>query len=450
MLVVALTITHEAAAQSRTSTAASAAAQSVSDSSPTSLGELLQRAVSASPIVHAARARLMAARARERPAGARPDPMLMAAVVNLPVTAPSFTNDEMTMKMVGIGQSIPYRGKLALRRRVAEFESQAAEASLAMARLDVMRMVKEAYYELAYLDRALDLLEQNGTVLGEIVAVSEARYSSGVGGQQEVLTSRVEAARVAATASTLLEQRRAVLAGLNAVLDRPSSSPVDQPAIPERIVRAAVEKDPSAIRFAAKTAGARAAGSPIPDLAVLEATSDRRSPLLREQDARFAAQSARVALAARDYKPDIDVSVQYGQRQQLRDMLTVQVSMPLQLRRADIQAQRVAEARAELVGIAAERRTERNDVSASVARRVADAERARAHLAIYTIAVLPQGRAAVAASLAAFRAGTAGLAAVLDAQATLFSHETAYARALSDFAMAVAALEQVVGEEVLP
>ena len=64
--------------------------------------------------------------------------------------------------------------------------------------------------------------------------------------------------------------------------------------------------------------------------------------------------------------------------------------------------------------------------------------------------MLPQAHAALAAGVAAYQGGQVGLGAVLDARATVFNQETAYYRALSDFAKAVAELERSVGAEVLP
>ena len=93
------------------------------------LDSLIAAARKASPALRAARARVEAARSRIAPAGARPDPMLMAGIQNFPVTEPGFT-DFMTMKMVGVGQTIPFPGKLPLRTRAAERELAAAHARL--------------------------------------------------------------------------------------------------------------------------------------------------------------------------------------------------------------------------------------------------------------------------------------------------------------------------------
>ena len=334
------------------------------------LDSLLRLAEAASPALHAARARVAAARARVAPAGARPDPMLMAGVVNLPVARPSFRTDEMTMRMVGVGQTLPYPGKLGLQRRAAASEAVAAEAALAAARLDVARDVREAYYELAYADRALDIVQGTRDALSGVVQVAEARYGSGGTGQQDVITARVEATRVAEAASALLEQRRAALAQLNAALDRPSDTPVDAPAIPERVARAAVAGDPPRVRFAAATLGARAADSPLPPLATLQAMAVQRSPMLRQHEAMIAAQAARVELARKASRPDVDVSLQYGQRQGRPDMVTAQVSIPLPLQRAAKQDAEAAGAAADLAALEAEHHAQVNAIHAEVARLV--------------------------------------------------------------------------------
>lgn len=413
-----------------------------------SLDALLARAQSASPTLHAARARVDAARARITPAGLWPDPVLMAGVQNVPVSEPGF-QDFMTMKMVGLGQSVPYPGKLASRRRAATIELSAAEAALAAAARQVEREVRGAYYELAYLDQALTIVGRSQRVLGDFVEVAEARYSTGQAGQQDVLRARVEATRLAEQAVALSEQRRGALARLNAALDRPTDTPVAEPQLPARIARAAVSDSASRIRFVSAALGARAADSPLPSLAQLQELAVRESPVLREQGAMIAAQGVRVDLARREYLPDIDVSVQYGQRRGLSDMVTATVSVPLPVQKRGRQDQLVAESRAELAALEAERTALRNELRAEVARLYSELERQRAQLALYVKALLPQGRAALTSAKANYQVGRVEFLTVLDNQATLFNYETAYFRSLTDFATTLAELERVVGTEVL-
>lgn len=413
-----------------------------------SLDSLLRHAYDANPRLRAARDRVAAARARIAPAGARPDPMLMAGVQNFPVSEPGFA-DFMTMKMVGVGQTVPYPGKLALRRRAAEHEADAARAALAAAVRQAVREVRGAYYELAYLDQALGIVERNQRVLADVIRVAEARYGVGQAGQQDVLRARIEATRLAEQAVALTEQRRSALARLNAALDRPSEAPVASPHVPGRVARAAVADSAHRVRFASATLGARAADSPLPPLVELQEAAMRESPELREHETMIAAQGARVALARREHLPDFDVSLQYGQRQGLSDMVTATVSVPLPLQRRRKQDHFVVEARAELAALEAEHDARRNELRAEVARLHSELERQRAQLALYVKAIIPQGRASLASATAGYQSGRAEFLGLLESQATLFGYETEYFRTLSDFATTLAELERVLGKEIL-
>jgi outer membrane protein, heavy metal efflux system len=358
--------------------------------------------------------------------------------------------DEMTMRMVGITQTLPFAGKRELQRREAELGVAVARASGEMVRRQVVRDVRGAWYEIAFVDQALAIIERNRDLLGGLIRLAEVRYSVGSAGQQDVLRARVEAARLAETASGLLEQRRAVVGRLNALLDRPTDTGVELLMMPDRIARAAVAVSSDAIRFTSAALGARAADSPLRSLADLQAAALRSSPELREQDAMIAEQSARLELARKATRPDVDLSLQYGQRGGgLPDMVSATVSIPLPVFKGRKQEQQVVEASALLAAGGAERAARANVLRAEVARLVAEIERERTRLALETKAVLPQSRAALASAASSYQVGKAEFITVLENQATVFSAETEYFRALSDFATMVAELERVVGEEVL-
>jgi outer membrane protein TolC len=319
MAAVAADGRHAAAAQT-------AATGSPNDILSFAVDSLVARALATSPIIRAANQRIDAARARIGPATARPDPVVMAGIQNVPISRPGFSSDEMTMKMVGASQTIPYPGKLALRRIAAEREVDVARVGLEVSRKQVARDVKDAYYELAFLDRALAIVERNEDVLGTFARTTEARYGAGVSGQQDVLKARVEAARLAETASDLTERRRAAIARLNAQLSRPSDAPTPQADIPAVLLRAAAGDSNQVRTFTSAALGARASDSPLRSLADLQQLAIENSPELREHEAMIAVQAARVEAARKEYLPDFDLSAQYGQRNRLPDMVSVTVS----------------------------------------------------------------------------------------------------------------------------
>lgn len=418
------------------------------DPGDTNLDSLIEISLPNSPAIRAARARVEVAQARIGPSGLRPDPMLMVGVQNMPVSDPGFAG-EMTMKMVGVGQTIPYPGKLPLSTRAAEYELNAARAELDDARLGVTARVEGVYYDLVYLDRALEITDRNQRLLLDFASVAEARYGVGTGAQNDLLRLRIEATRLSEEAVMIVEQRRAALAQLNAALDRPSEAPVTDPAIPRSVVRAAVTDSTSTIRFASAALGARVADSPLPPLETLQALAEQRNPMLRREEARIAAQAARVELARRAHLPDFDVSVAYGQRNGLSDMVTATVSIPIALQKGRKQDQAVAEARGELLALEWERHEQRNALRADVARLHSELERSRAQLALYVKAILPQGRAVLTTATAGYQVGRTDFLSLLDAQATLFVYETTYFRVLSEFARTLAELERIVGEEIV-
>ena len=419
------------------------------------LHALVATALTRSPTVRAAMARVEAARHRAVASSVPPDPMLMAGIQNQPLgrdpTAMTVGGpDPMTMRMVGVSQSIPYPGKLALRRRVAERETEAGEAAVETARRLVVRDVKQAYYELAFIDRAREIVDRNRDVLASVMRVTDARYGLGTSSQTEVLKARVDGTRLAQTASDLAEQRNAVLARLTALLDHTLDTAALRPAIPARIARLVLPAVAEDIRFTSNVLGSRAAGSPLPALVELQDAALVNSPELREHESMIAVQAARVDLARRDRLPDVDVSVQYGQRGGgLPDMVSASVSVPLPIFARRKQDQLTGEASAQLEALHAEHQASANAIRAEVASLVSDVERARTQLALYAKALVPQGRAMLTSATSSYQVGRAELRDVLEAQASLFTYETDNARALADFARQLAELERVVGTEVV-
>ncbi len=423
------------------------------------LDSLVARVVAANPDLAAAKSRGIATRARVNPAGARPDPVLMAGLINVPVNNFSLSDDDMTMKMIGVSQTIPYPGKLRLARRIAELQTDQQSIVTDSIRLAVIRELKTAYYEIVYIDAALKTANRMDTVAASIIKVSSLRYAAGRGMQQDVLRAQVEATRLNDSANQLIEQRRALLERIGALTG--SEAPVPSTAtIPPKLLAAAVDANPSTIRFSSLALGAAVADGPLLPLAELQALAVRQSPQVRTQLAMNAIAIAQLELAGREHLPDVDLSFQYGQRSARRsgmdtpavgrpDMVSFVVSVPIPLQRGIKQRALVTAARADVVTGDAERRASEALVRSEVARIYSDVSRARTQLALYVKALVPQARASLASSVNAYQSGTGDLTVVLEAQRTLLDMETGYHRSLSDFAQKIAELDSVIGQEAL-
>ena len=93
------------------------------------LPDLITEALANNADVAAARSELEAARERVAPAGALEDPMLELGVINTPLPSLSLQREDMTMKMLGLGQKLPFPGKRELRRSMAALDADGVESA---------------------------------------------------------------------------------------------------------------------------------------------------------------------------------------------------------------------------------------------------------------------------------------------------------------------------------
>ena len=92
------------------------------------LSALITEALENNPEIQAALRERDAARQRIAPAEALDDPVLEAGVINAPLASSPFNREDMTMKMIGLSQNLPYPGKRGLRRDVAAKDAEAISA----------------------------------------------------------------------------------------------------------------------------------------------------------------------------------------------------------------------------------------------------------------------------------------------------------------------------------
>jgi outer membrane protein, heavy metal efflux system len=417
------------------------------EAGPEPLDSLVQWALDHNPGIAAVKARARAAEASIAPAGSLPDPMLSLSLRNFPVSQPGF-DDFMTMKVVGLSQRLPYPGKRSLATQAARQRTRAALADLDDLRLEVARDVRRAYYEVAYLDRALEVVARHMEVMSALAETTDAHYAVGTAAQEDVLKTLVESAALADEAARLSERRRGVVAELDRLLDRPPDSPVAGASIPDRIARAAV-RAPERVGFESLRPGARVADSPVRPLAELMRAAEDNNPSVRASRARVEGWRSRLDLARKAHLPDVDVALSYGQRDGRTDMVSLNLAVPLPLNRGARQDAWSAAATAELAGSEAGLRDHVNGILARVATLRANLERDRTALALLTTGILPQAEAALQAATSGFRVGNTDFLTVLASQTTLFQYEINFHRTLADFARNVAELERVVGEEIL-
>ena len=384
------------------------------------LDAALEMAREVNPMLQAARLRADMAAARISQAGALPDPQLSLGLMNRPAGDFGRTDQPMTMNNVQLTQRFPWPGKLGFAEDRAEHlaEAEALDAQDLERRL--LARVKSLYYRLAYMDRALGVMDDTRNLLRDFLQVSSARYAVGSGLQQDVLQAQVAVAQMTEDITVMAEDRVAMAARLNALLGREATEPV-----------AALQLPPPA-----------AALPPAPQL--MEMAVERR-PGLQAARRRVQAAEAGYRAARRALYPDITVSLGYGQRPQFDDFVTLMFGISIPIWAGSKQLPMRQEMKAMQSMEEARELDVYNETYAELTELRAQAERARNLAGLYGTSVLPQARSAVESSLSAYQVGEVDYMTLVSNEMTVNRYQIENLRLTAEYHQAVAQVEALVG-----
>lgn len=325
-------------------------------------------------------------------AAERPDPIAKLGLENLPIDGAerfSVQRDFMTMRSVGIMQEITRPTKLRARAAESEQAVRLAEAQRAQALVEVQRDTALAWLDGYYAEAQEQAVLEQVQVARLDVAAAEAGYRGGHGTAADVLTARAalaEAEDQDADASRQVRGAKLALARwVGEAADRPLAG---QPAI-------------DSIPLHKHSLDSQLAEHP--EILALER---------REELARAGAEVARA-----DRHPDWSVELMYSQRGiGYSNMVTLELTVPLEIRRAHRQDPKLAAKLAEASQAKAERedmlRAHVGEISAMI-----DAwESVRERRERYRTAIVPLATDRAAAARSAYRGGKATLSELLLAQ----------------------------------
>ena len=327
-------------------------------------------------------------------------------------------------------QMFPWLEKLALRGDVAARAARAAEERFIARKLALFEEVTHAYAEFYHLARAIEVTAQSVALLQDWEALIRARYRVAAGTYPDLLNAQVELGKLDDRRRSLEDLRAPTRARLNRALGRPVTGEI----LPPR-------KLPEA--------------APIPAEAEALADLRRDNPELASLAATVAENEQRVALAERDYLPDITLGVEWidtdaraGQDipDNGKDPVVGIIAMDLPVWWQKYSAG-VREARANRRS--AERR--RDDMERDLAGemvlalyRLRDADR---KIDLFGNALLPKAKDALAATSAAYEASRASFVDLLEAQRRFLEFGLSFERARADRLQSWASVQRLIGRE---
>jgi len=417
LVIVVIALGHVSAASAQTTLPPGR------DAAPTP-DALVREAIANNPNVRAARGRWEALARTPIQMRTLPDPQLQIQEFTVGSAKPAagYETSDFYYTGFGVSQDIPGPGKLRLQGEIAEKEADVARRRYEAAQRDVSEKVRENYFELFYLTKTMTLLEAERSDLARIEQIAQARYRVGEGQAQDVLRAQLQATQMLNQIEHHHREMQQRQANLKAVLGRD----LDSANI------TVGEVGPTRIELT-ETQLVQAVRSHSTDVMMDRAISERSEKALE--------------LARKGYIPDFAVGYAYEKTGPgLRDyyMLTVGAKIPLYFWRKQTPA--IEQAELDLAAARSEVRAHELEIGAQAEDELVAIHASDRMLNIYRQGLIPQAENSMLAALAAYRVSKADFQTVISAFVDLLNLNQEYERELADHEIAVAKLEQMVGD----
>jgi outer membrane protein TolC len=359
---------------------------------PLTLADAQRRAVERSRMVVAQDHAASAARDMAVVAGQLPDPVATFGVSNLPVNGPdqwSLTRDFMTMRNIGVMQEFTRADKREARSERFEREAEKSLAEKTASVAAIQRDTALAWLDRYYAEAMLSVVAEQSRQAQLEVDAAESEYRAGRGTLADILASR--------NALILFDDR---------------ASEIRRKVATAKIALA---------RWIGSDADAPLAGRPAIDTIRLDPDTfetdlvHHSDVAVFEKKEEVAAADVRVARA--DKESDWTVALMYSQRgPAYSNMISLNVSVPLQWNRNNRQDREVAAKLALLEQARAERDDMLRAHAAEVRAMIAEWDNDRERTARYKRELLPLAKGRTEAVIASYRGAKSSMADVLMAR----------------------------------
>jgi outer membrane protein TolC len=400
------------------------AAEGEVSTSSLSLAEVTRAVLSNNAAIKEAESRWEAAVHRVRQANAWDDPRVagesrVRRYVDIPPNA--FTD-----QALAIEQLIPITGKNLVRGRVAAAEALSAFEEARRTQLDVIAKARSTYFQLANAYDQLEINEKNLISLKQIADISRSRYETGLESAANVLVAETDYSKLQEARRDLERNLSDAQSQLNTLMNRDAFAPLGVPVAADISPR-----DLSA-----------------PNLRAITLT---QRPEVQMARAKIDSEKSKLQLARRAWIPDPALTVKgqrYNDAAQAVSELDAGVSFTIPWVNFWKYSAGVREATAN-VG-AAEQGLDREEKEAIRLLRdqLQKVETSHHHAELFRDKLVPQARQAFEATRLSYESGKATFLDWISAQRNLRDIEATTREHFSNYQIAVAELEAVIGADL--
>ena len=337
---------------------------------------------------------------------------------------------------VEVSQKYPWPGKRRLRGETALAEASAAASDIDSMRLQLTEAAQHALYDYYLVERALEVNERGRKLLEESRKATETLFANPPKDRkisiQDVIQVDLEIGRQQERRLTLQRMRKVAVARINTLMHAPPDA--DLPPPPKALV----------------------VQGGLPEAGQLRAAALARRPDLQALAHRIEAEQAALALAEREYAPDVEVMAAYdtimgnGPTRDLAPQVGVRFNLPI---RREKRSAAVAEAEARLGQRRAELDRQIDQLNFEVQQAYEQVREGQEVVRLYELpkdGILDRARQNVDAARNDYPNGLIPATAMIEAQRSLVNLRERYHEAVAEYFRRRATLERVIGGSLAP
>jgi len=401
-----------------------ARAQDAPAGTATQLTDLLTEAEKNNPQIQAARHSWQSAKQIPTQAATLPDPQVVLQQTNVGSPRPfaGYTNSDFAYIGVGFSQDLPYPGKLRLRGEIAQKDADASQQKYESLRRAVLAAVKMAYFQLGYLAKRQEILDEDAELLQQVEQAAESRYRNGLGNQQDVLQAQLERTKLLREINMNQLEQGKLQAQLKNLLNRSqTSTDIDTAELSE--------------------------STPVYNFDQLLAEAKANNPELSGMQKMVERQGLQIDLAKKDFYPDFNVQGMWQRTDpsQFRAYYQFTVGMRIPIYRSRRQRPELAQAEADRDRAKSEFEMQSQQTAFQLRQQFLTAEKSAELLKIYREGLMPQARAELQAGMAAYQSNRQDFQALLASFLDVLKLDEEYWQTLSEHETALAQMEEVTG-----
>jgi outer membrane protein TolC len=329
-------------------------------------------------------------------------------------------------KMFDAMQMFPWFGTIEARADAASAAAKVAFKQYETKKLELFYEVKQAFYEYSYLAKAISIANENLEFLKHFEQVALSRYVTSTTPHPDLIRAQIELAMMENRLQALRELRPAIIARLNGILNRPTTSDLPWPEPP----------DYEQISI---------------DSEQLQTIVAKNNPQLQALGYEIETARSNEKLAKKRFYPDIGVGlgVDSGMGDDGDDRIMAKISLILPIRTDNYKAGQ-RQARAQLNKASQEKIQLENTLAAKVRRVLYEHQNSDREIRLYRDIVIPKAREMLVVSETAYQAGTIDFLSLVDAQRSLLQYQLEYEKAIAENAQRLAELEMLAGVQLPP